>query len=190
MNLRSWKLALATAILAGSSTAAQGGLLPLSATVVPDGENYRYTYGVMLTSNSTLNYGDQFVIYDFAGLIPGSNDQPTGFEFTTMNDGGHIGRTLPNDNPETPNLVWTYTGDTPLIGQIGLGNFTAHSTNRDFGKRSDDDVYSALAGGIDGFIGARVTSPTVVSDAIGSTESGMNGIRVVEKGVPRLPNGD
>jgi len=51
-------------------------------------------------------------------------------------------------------------------------------------------VYSALAGGIDGFIGARVTSPTAVSDAIGSTESGMNGIRVVEKGVPRLPNGD
>jgi hypothetical protein len=28
-----------------------------------------------------------------------------------------------------PNLVWTYTGDTPLIGQIGLGNFSALSTN-------------------------------------------------------------
>ena len=34
---------------------------------------------------------------------------------------------MPNDNPTMPNLVWTYTGDTPLVGQIGLGNFTAMS---------------------------------------------------------------
>ena len=46
-----------------------------------------------------------------------------------MNTGGNPGRTIPNDNPEMPNLVWTYTGDTPLIGQIGLGNFSALSTN-------------------------------------------------------------
>lgn len=137
MKLRSWKMALAAAILAGSGTAAQGGLLPLSATVLPDGDNYRYTYGVMLTSNSTLNSGDQFVIYDFTGMVPGSNDQPAGFSFAAMNEGGNIGRTVPNDNPEMPNLVWTYTGDTPLIGQIGLGNFSALSTNPESNVSTD-----------------------------------------------------
>jgi hypothetical protein len=82
----------------------------------------------MLTSNSTLQKGNQFVIYDFNGLIEGSNQQPAGFEFQTLNVGGNPGRTVPNDNPAMPNLVWTYTGDTPLVGQIGLGNFSALST--------------------------------------------------------------
>ncbi len=111
--------------------------MPLPATVIPDGDNYRYTYGVMLTSNSTLQNGDPFVICDFTGLIPGSNDQPAGFAFAAMNEGGNIGRTVPNDNPATPNLVWTYTGDTPLIGQIGLGNFSALSTNPESNVSTD-----------------------------------------------------
>jgi hypothetical protein len=129
MALRLWKLGLAAVFAAAFGASAQAGLLPLSATVTPDGDNYRYTYGVMLTSNSTLLNGDSFVIYDFTGLLPGSNVQPAGFSFAAMNVGGNPGRTIPNDNPDMPNLVWTYTGDTPLIGQIGLGNFSALSTN-------------------------------------------------------------
>src|SRR5262245_39981343 len=112
MALRLWKLSLATAIAVVFGTSAQAGLLPLSANVTPDGDNYRYTYGVMLTSNSVLNPGDSFVIYDFTGLIAGTNNQPEGFSFTAMNTGGNVGRTVPNDNPDMPNLVWTYTGDT------------------------------------------------------------------------------
>src|SRR5436309_12751969 len=84
------------------ATSAQAGLLPLSATVMPDGDNFRYTYGVMLTSNSTLQPGDQFVIYDFAGFINSSNTQPAGFAFSTMGSGGNPGRTIPNDNPTLP----------------------------------------------------------------------------------------
>src|SRR5262245_22790385 len=137
MALRSWKFGLAAGIACVLSASSQAGLLPLSATVVPDGDNFRYTYGVMLTSNSTLQTGDQFVIYDFTGLRPGSNDQPAGFKFQTMNTGGNPGRTVPNDNPEMPNLVWTYTGDTPLIGQIGLGNFSALSTKPESNVSTD-----------------------------------------------------
>jgi hypothetical protein len=142
MGLRQWKFGLAAALAGVFGATAQGGLLPLSATVVPDGDNYRYTYGVMLTSNSTLHPGDEFVIYDFNGLIDGSNDQPAGFSFEAMNVGGSLGRTVPNDNPDMPNLVWTYTGDIPLVGQIGLGNFSALSTlpesdvNSDFVSRT------------------------------------------------------
>jgi hypothetical protein len=128
MALRLWKFGLAAGLAAALGGSAQAGLLPLTATAVPDGDNFRYTYGVMLTSNSTLQKGDQFVIYDFNGFIPGSTTEPTGFSFNTVNTGGNPGRTVPNDNPGMPNLVWTYTGDTPLVGQIGLGNFTALST--------------------------------------------------------------
>lgn len=141
MALRSWKFALA-AVLGSFGATAQAGLLPLSSTVTPDNDNYRYTYGVMLTSNSTLQNGDMFVIYDFAGFVEGSNLQPAGFTFQPMDVGGNPGRTVPNDDPSLPNLVWTYTGDTPLIGQIGLGNFSAISTkpessiNTDFVSRT------------------------------------------------------
>jgi hypothetical protein len=134
---RIWKFGLAAGIACVLGTSAQAGLLPLSATVVPDGDNYRYTYGVMLTSNSTLVNGDTFVIYDFNGFKPGTNEQPAGFEFQTMNTGGNQGRTLPTDNADMPNLVWRYTGDTPLIGQIGLGNFSGISTLPESAARTD-----------------------------------------------------
>jgi hypothetical protein len=137
MALRFWKFGAAAAVAWALGATAQAGLLPLSATVVPDGDSFRYTYGVMLTSNSTLQKGDVFVVYDFNGFKPGSNDQPAGFSFSAMNTGGNPGRTVPNDNPEMPNLVWTYTGDTPLIGQIGLGNFSALSNKPESAAATD-----------------------------------------------------
>jgi hypothetical protein len=137
MALRFWKFGAAAAVACAFGATAEAGLLPLSATVVPDGDNYRYTYGVMLTSNSTLQKGDVFVVYDFNGFKAGSNDQPAGFAFQAMTTGGNPGRTIPNDNPEMPNLVWTYTGDTPLIGQIGLGNFSALSNKPESAANTD-----------------------------------------------------
>ena len=137
MALRLWKMGLAVGMAAALGGSAQAGLLPLTATAVPDGDAYRYTYGVMLTSNSTLQKGDNFVIYDFNGYIDGSTTQPVGFDFMAMNLGGNLGRTVPNDNPDMPNLVWTFTGDTPLVGQIGLGNFTALSTKPEASVTTD-----------------------------------------------------
>ena len=87
MALRLWKFGLAAGLAAALGGSAQAGLLPLTATAVPDGDAFRYTYGVMLTSNSTLQKGDNFVIYDFTGFIDGSNTQPTGFIFSAVNTG-------------------------------------------------------------------------------------------------------
>jgi hypothetical protein len=129
MGLRAWKFGLAAALAGVFGITAQAGLLPLTATVAPEGDNFRYSYSIMLTSNSSLTKGDMFVIYDFAGYIPGSEVQPFGFTFATMGTGGNPGRTIPNDNPELPNLVWTYDGDIPLVGQIGLGDFSVLSSN-------------------------------------------------------------
>lgn len=121
------KLAL-TAIIAGIlSSVATAGLVPLNSSVVSEGDNYRFTYGVTLSSKNYLQPGDSFVIYDFAGFVGGSNDQPAGFSFSTVNTTPDHGRTNPNDDPSVANLVWTYTGDTPLLGEIGIGDFSALS---------------------------------------------------------------
>ena len=66
--IRKMGLAALFAGLLGSSASA--GLVPLSASVISEGDNYRYTYGVTLSSNNFLQTGDSFVIYDFAGFVP------------------------------------------------------------------------------------------------------------------------
>ena len=108
---------------------AEAGLLPVSATVQSDAGNYRYTYGVVLTSDSTLQTGDFFTVYDFSGFVEGSNVQPDGFAFSTSLSGGTPGGITATDDPTVENLTWTYTGTDTLTGQVGLGNFSAISTN-------------------------------------------------------------
>jgi hypothetical protein len=129
MTRRPWKvLVLLAAIVSWFTSSANAGLLPVSATVLPEGDNFRYTYGVVLTSDSVLKPGDFFTIYDFDGLVPGSNSQPEGWTFTTSMTGGNPPGTVPTDDPAYPNLTWTYNGP-PMEGQIGLGNFWVESEN-------------------------------------------------------------
>lgn len=109
---------------------ADAGLLPVSATATKDNNNYRYTYGVVLTSDSTLKSGDFFTIYDFEGFVPGSNVNPDGFNFSVSPTGGTPPGTVPFDDPAKPNLTWTYSGPD-LNGQQGLGNFSVISTNQE-----------------------------------------------------------
>src|SRR5262245_6734989 len=124
MMRRSWKFALFAAAVFGAIPAAQAGILPVSATVVPDGNNYRYTYGVVLTSDSVLQPGDFFTIFDFGGFVPGSNVQPDGWKFSINNTGGNPNGTVPGDNPAMANATWTWNGSADQVGQLGLGNFS------------------------------------------------------------------
>lgn len=118
--------AMLVAMLAGRADA---GLLPVSATVQNDGGNYRYTYGVVLTSDSTLHTGDFFTVYNFPGLVSGSNVQPADFAFSTSVGGGTPNGITTTSDPNGTNLTWTYTGADTVTGQLGLGNFSAISTN-------------------------------------------------------------
>ncbi|WP_020468634.1 PEP-CTERM sorting domain-containing protein [Zavarzinella formosa] len=131
------KLGLAALFATVLGSTASAGLVPLTTSVVSEGDNFRYTYGVTLSSNNFLNKGDSFVIYDFAGFVPSSSDQPAGFSFSTAATSPDHGRTAPNDNPNVQNLVWTYTGDTPLIGEIGIGDFSALSTKPEASAPTD-----------------------------------------------------
>ncbi len=136
MNLlRKFGLASLVAGLLGSTATA--GLVPINAAVDTEGSNYRYTYSVTLSSKNFLQPGDSFVIYDFAGLVPGSSDQPMDFNFTTVKTTPDHGRTTPTDNPAVDNLVWTYTGATPLIGEAAIGDFSALSTKPEASVNAD-----------------------------------------------------
>ncbi len=123
--IRRLVLMLGGSFLAAGS--AQGGLLPVQMTVTPEAETYRYTYNVVLTSDSELQVGDFFTIYDFQGFVPDSNSQPEGFRFSSTLVGPTPDGVIPTDDTTLTNLTWTYTGPTTRMGQEGLGNFVAVS---------------------------------------------------------------
>ncbi len=137
---------------------AQAGLLPTSFQVDPDGSNFRFTYGVVLTSDSSLRTGDYFTIYDFAGFIPGSNHQPAGFSFSSSLVGVTPEGLLPYDDPNIPNLTWTYTGPDTTFGQIGLGNFWAVS---EYGDVSEGHFTARSHRSVDGKRDSNITDTQV-----------------------------
>lgn len=128
LTRKSIGLLAALVLWAGLNVApANAGLLPVAVSVVPDGDHYRYTYGVVLTSDSTLHTGDYFTVYDFAGYIEGSAASPDGFSAGTARSGATPNHIFPVDDPTLPNLTWTYNGPEIAVGQLGLGNFSAIS---------------------------------------------------------------
>jgi hypothetical protein len=139
MVSRKWITRLfASAALALTATAipAQAGLLPVSVTVQPEAGNFSWTYSVVLPTNMSLQSGNYFTIYDFAGYIPGSGTvtaaYPTAanaanWTVTSSMTGPTPSHLNPVDNPSIPNVTFTYTGPTIASGQVTLGNFTVMS---------------------------------------------------------------
>jgi hypothetical protein len=144
--MRTAKWLLALAVVAGLGQTARAGLIPAAVTVTPDGTNFRFTYSVVLPTDYTLKAGDYFTVYDFHGLVAGTNSQPSNWTFSSPMTGPTPPHILPTDSASVENLSWTYTGAN-ISGQIGLGNFWALST---FGGQMDGDFtsfdHSASAG--------------------------------------------
>jgi hypothetical protein len=121
--------AAVTAVVAGG--AATAGLLPTNVTVTPEEGNFRWTYAIVLPTDMKLQSGNYFTVYDFAGLVDGSVVAPDGWSVSVQNMGKIPSLLKPTDNPNIPNLVFTYNGDVIPAGQLGLGNFMATSTFED-----------------------------------------------------------
>ena len=122
------RLLLTAALGACAAGPASAGLLPGVVTRTPDGADTRFTYAVVLPTDSQLRVGrdNQFTIYDFAGYVKGSEKAPDGWAFKLANVGPTPVETDPVDDPAVPNLSWTYVGPG-LVGQQGVGNFWADS---------------------------------------------------------------
>jgi hypothetical protein len=117
--------ALASAALLMQS--ARAGMIPTQVSVTPDGSNFRWTYGVVVTTDVNVNPGDSFTIYDFGSLVSGSIVAPTDWSVSTQNSGPARNGTNPFDDPTIANMTFTYNGTNPIVGQSGLGNFWALS---------------------------------------------------------------
>ncbi len=128
MMTRTWMVAaVAAAVWLAGNQGAQAGLLPVEHSVSAEAGQFRWTYSIVLPTDSQLRNGDYFTIYDFAGFQPGSNDQPTDWTFMSANVGPVPPGVLPQDDAALPNLTWRYTGPDLTDGRTGLGNFWAVS---------------------------------------------------------------
>lgn len=165
MSVSSWIMrGLAAAAVAGVlATDAAAGLLPVSVTVNSEGENYRWTYAIVLPTDSQLQAGNYFTVYDFGGYIGGGEVAPDGWKFMGATNTGPTPELLkPEDNPDVPNLTWRYEGPTIPSGQVGLGNFWAISK---YDEQQIDFFTAQTRRTSDGLIDSNITE-TVVPKAV------------------------
>jgi hypothetical protein len=154
------KLALAAALMgAALAPAARAGMIPTAVSVTPDGNNFRWTYGVVVTTDVQVNPGDSFTIYDFGGLKDTQSIvMPVGWTVSVANAGPARFGTNPADDPNIPNLTFTYNGTDPLPGQQGLGNFWAMSS---MGEHATSQFTSSTHRQVDGRLENNITTTDV-----------------------------
>src|SRR5262245_57685029 len=172
--MRRWITATALAITAVLSVAApaRAGLVPVQVSVLPEGGLYRFTYAIVLPTDSVLRPGDYFTIYDFEGFVDGTavasgSTYSGGFAFSSSNTGPTPAKTLPEDDPAIPNLTWTYNGpEINIDASVGLGNFWALSQYPD----TTNSWFTASTGSSTGETDENITPTSVpVPTALGTT---------------------
>lgn len=177
------RLLLAAVCVAGLGTSARAGIIPVSVSVLSEGNNFRWTYSIVLPGSMKLQTGDYFTIYDFAGYQAGSaNVSATGpdasyaanWNFSSANTGPTPALLNPSDSAAIANLTWTYNGQTiDMPGQITLGNFAATSV---FGDSTTGSSYLTARNSrsSDGVVDANITETVVptgtVTDPVGTPE--------------------
>jgi hypothetical protein len=148
----------ACALVLATARLASAGLLPVLVTINPEGDKFRWTYAIVLPTDSQLRAGDYFTVYNFAGFNPGTNAQPENWTFSSSNVGPIPPGVIPDDDPGLPNLTWTYTGPTINTGQIGLGNFWAVS---DYDSVTTGSFTARTHRTSDGLIDTNITETNV-----------------------------
>lgn len=138
----------AAVLLAASSAFASITPSLVSSPVFNAGTNdFTYNYSIVIASDQTATKGsaapagntpvggssgiisDYFTIYDFSGLVAGSNTQPTGWAFTTATTGA-----TPSDrvgavaDTGTANLTWYVMGGPFAGSNTPITGFSARST--------------------------------------------------------------
>src|SRR5579885_3211044 len=116
------------ALLTAGAGRVRADIIPELSTVTPSGSNFTWTYDAQLTNDETLQTNNFFTIYDFNGLVGGTNFQPANWTFSSALVGKTPSLVTPTDNPKIPNLTWTYSGPTLGPGPLDLGLFGADST--------------------------------------------------------------
>jgi hypothetical protein len=113
-------LLLGAAAALAFTAGAHASIIPTLTSVTPDGSNYLFSYQGQLAPDQGVTAGDQLVIIDFAGYVPGSVNSTLTDVTASVSDTLPAALLLPpgtTDNPNIPDLVFTYTGpDFDTVG--------------------------------------------------------------------------
>jgi hypothetical protein len=174
-----WKLAVSVAAIAVTtafSGAAWASVIPTEMGITPDGSNFKFTYDGQLAPDEGVISGDELVIVDFAGYVPGS------IGTSLPNITATVSNTLPagmlldpgfTDNPNIPDLIFTYTG--PAYHTSG-GPFASQT---DFSGLFADSIYRGSAAG-------SFSATSVINDGAqtGTTDYTVGEVAVPASAVP------
>src|SRR2546427_2379048 len=153
MNVKAAVLVLALLCSLSFSADVRASLTPFLVGGAPTGPVlgvFTFSYDVLLSNDQKVNTGavpgasvntgvgvlgttfaSFFTIYDFAGLVAGSNTQPAGWTFENLLVGATPSTTVPTDQAGVGNLTWFWTGGPgtvlPTPGTL-VGTFSAGST--------------------------------------------------------------
>ena len=119
---------LCCAAVVAAAVSAHADIIPTLDSITPGSGTFDWNYTANVTADEMVVTGDYFTIYDFQGLIVGSNQQPADWTFSTSLTGVTPSTTNPQDDPTIPNLTWTYVGTETLVGPQPLGTFTVSTT--------------------------------------------------------------
>jgi hypothetical protein len=116
------------ALFAAGSGDARADIVSHFQSVSGSAGNFTWTYAPENSGNSTIVSGDYIELVDFNGYN-GQHSEPTGWTLVSSLSGPVPSQLQYKDDPTVTNLVWKYTGSTPLSGTTDLGTFTAGSTS-------------------------------------------------------------
>ena len=132
--MRLGKVLFLPALFAGltlfTAVESRAGLITLDSTSSA-GANTIFTYGIAVPSGDSLATGDFFRIYDFNGYVPGSITAPANWTASVA-----LVNNVPppdvvlnhGDDPAIQNLIFTYTGASPLLAGTVVSGFSATTT--------------------------------------------------------------
>lgn len=146
------KFVLLTVLVLLATTSVSANTITVTPTPVISGSNpYSWAYDVTLDGDSQINPGDFFTIFDFDGLVLGSQSANAGWTASSSavgacpTDFGFPVLCAAADDPAIPNLTWTRTGSVIVStgGVVPLGVFSAQSIynipRNDFFVSQDQD---------------------------------------------------
>lgn len=133
--MRFGKFMVVPALLAGlavfTASESRAGLITLDSTSSV-GLDTLFTYGIAVPSGDSIAAGDFFRVYDFNGYVANTISAPAGWTASVA-----LTNNVPppdvvlnhGDDPAVYNLVFTYTGATPLLAGTSVSGFSALTSN-------------------------------------------------------------
>jgi hypothetical protein len=108
-----------------------------------------------------------FTFYDVYGYIPGTAQGPSGWVASSSLTGLTPTGAVVSDNPNVPNIIFTYVGPGSIVGPAELGDFTFESAfnTTTTGMFSDQDFSSITSARefLTGSVTLPIPKPTSLS---------------------------